>query len=507
MFETKVNSQLIGFQVCMKEAEFKTFIAKYVSPKVSSKVTLYTNSGVIGDSQFLYKNALVSGDKIIWADTDGYIKTGNQSYVKLAESKHHQPNLSNIAKNPQVIANELVTNLLECWDENIILPLITLGHMIMSIYYEDFAQRYGCPTLILYGETGTGKSTLVTVGLAIFGLSREALSSGGSTAKSNEYFCSKYNGMNVCIDDVKGETLTSSNFTSLVKGAYKAVHRNKMLGYGKEVAYINICSPLAYSTNEALPNLREVINRMNIVEIFGKVFNPDKFKYHEFDSDNDDNLKELSLILPEFIKMSKKEVLELYAQVLSNLKEEVPDTQMRVVSNIAYAYTGVLLLLDIANVNIDDLDSKIIEYAKGQIARYESIETPVDRVLSEIVTLTNIGIFTEGTHFKITDVEYGDTIETHIRFRRDVVLSIINKYYAHDKSKQVKESSFLSYAKNHPRFRGNNQSVRYDDNKNKVIASMCFNISGLVDFTSIHPAGVSAMSAQNLRNNLESNKM
>ncbi len=84
---------------------------------------------------------------------------------------------------------------------------------------------------------------------------KEALTSGGSTAKSNEYFCSKYNGMNVCIDDVKGETLASSNFTALVKGVYKGVPRTKMLPYGKGVEYINTCSPLAYLTNESSDTL------------------------------------------------------------------------------------------------------------------------------------------------------------------------------------------------------------------------------------------------------------
>lgn len=65
---------------------------------------------------------------------------------------------------------------------------------------------------------------------------------------------------------------------------------------------IHICSPMAYSTNESLPDLKEVINRLNVVEIFGKVFKADKFKYHEIDKGNNDNLKELSLILPEFLK-------------------------------------------------------------------------------------------------------------------------------------------------------------------------------------------------------------
>lgn len=502
-FETTVNNLYTGFQVCMKEPEFKTFVCEYVSPKVASKTTIYTNAGKLDDNKLLYENALATSTGINWADDDGYIKTGENSYVKLAESTHYLPKLATSVRTPQVIANELISNLLNCWEDNIVLPLITLGHMVMAIYYEDFIKRYGCPTLILYGETGTGKSTLVTVGLSIFGLAREALTSGGSTAKSNEYFCSKYNGMNVCIDDVKGETLASSNFTALVKGAYKGVPRTKMLPYGKGIDYINTCSPLAYSTNESLPDLKEVINRMNIIEIFGKIFKADKFKYHEIDKDNNARLKELSLILPQFLKYSTEDVIKLYEQVFEILKANVKDTQNRVISNIAYAYTGALMLLSIANADIADFDKLIVDYAKKQIDRYESIKTPVDKVLTEIATLTNLGQLQLGTHYKIFDETYEDREETQISFHKDLILSVINKYYAHDKSKRINEDSFLSYARSHKRFRTDKKSVRYDNNKSKVVRSLCFDISGLDEYVGIAPNGVAAISYGEFKDGLE----
>lgn len=503
-FETTVNNLYTGFQVCMTEAEFKTFVCEYVSPKVATTTTIYTNAGKIDDTSLLYENALATPNGLNWADNDGYIKTGENSYVRLAEASHYLPKLATSVRTPQVIANELMTNILECWEDNIVLPLITLGHMVMAIYYEEFIKRYGCPTLILYGETGTGKSTLVTVGLSIFGLAREALTSGGSTAKSNEYFCSKYNGLNVCIDDVKGETLASSNFTALVKGMYKGVPRTKMLPYGKGVEYINTCSPLAYSTNESLPDLKEVVNRMNIVEIFGKVFKADKFNYHEVDKDNNARLQELSLILPQFLKYSTEDVLKLYEEVFEILKANVKDTQNRVINNIAYAYTGALMLLAIADISLEDLQVKVIEYAQKQITMYESIQTPVEKVFESIIVLTKLGIFQAGTHFRIMDVAYDDAIETHLRFHKDVVLTAINKYYAHDKSKRINESQFLNYAKNHSRFRDDNCSVRYDNDKSKVVGSMCFNITGLDDFVSISKTGViMPTSANELRTTLK----
>lgn len=490
-FQADINSRYNDFAVNMSESEFKTFVAQFISPKVASNASIYTNAGTLEQGKFLYENALATKDSIIWADEKGYIKTGEKAYIKIAESTHYLPKLAKSDKTGKEITKELIENIVECWSDDIILPLITLGHIVMALYYDEFIKRYGVPTLILFGGTGTGKSTLITVGLSIFGMSREALSSGGSTAKSNEYFSSKYNGMIIGIDDVKGQTLNSSNFSALVKGAYKGIARHRMTAYGREVDNINICSPFAYSTNDSLPDLKEIINRLNIVEIFGKIFKAEKFKYHETDKDNPNNLSELSLILPEFLKYSIKEVLDIYDTAFAILENtNIQDTQKRIINNIAYAYTGIFMLLEISGIQIDDLEKKIVEYTQNQIEQYDSIKTPVEKLLSAIITLTKLNQLEYGTHFKIADVEVNGTLETHIRFNKDVVLSVINKYYAYDKSMKIDTGSFLRYAKNHSRFRGNNKSVRYDDNKNKVVSSICFDITGIGDFANIAKNGV-----------------
>lgn len=503
-FQSDINSRYNDFAVNMSESEFKTFVAEYISPKVASNALIYTNAGVLEPNKILYENALATKDGVIWADKDGYIRTGEKTFIKIAESTHYLPKLAKSVKTGREIAKALIENIIECWSDDIVLPFIVLGHFVMSLFFEEFVKRYGVPTLILFGETGTGKSTLVTVGLSIFGLSRDALSSGGSTAKSNEYFGSKYNGMIIGIDDIKGQTLNSENFTTLVKGAYKAIPRRRMLPYGRGIEYIHICSPMAYSTNESLPDLKEVINRLNVVEIFGKVFKADKFKYHEIDKGNNDNLKELSLILPEFLKYSIKDILDVYDIAFAILENaDIQDTQKRIINNLAYAYTGIMLLLDISGVQINDLDGKIIEYAKNQVQKYESMKTPVEKVLSSIIVLTKLGHLALGSHFKIVDVEVGNEMETHIRFNKEVVLSAINKFYAYDKSMKIDEKSFLSYAKNHQRFRGNGHCVRYADDKNKVVNSICFNISGLEEFVDISTNGViMPISVDDLRQNL-----
>lgn len=503
-FQTVVNNLYTGFAACMKEPEFKTFVEEYISPKVASTATIYTNAGITPDGNILYENALATPNGVYWADDNGYIKTGANTYVRLAEATHYLPKLAKSNKTGKQVANELLTNILECWSDNIVLPLLTLGHMVMALYFNDIVKRYGTPTLVLYGETGTGKSTLVTVGLSIFGLAREALTSGGSTAKSNEYFCSKYNCMNVCIDDVKGDTLNSSNFIALVKGAYNAIPRTRMLPHGKGVEYIQTCSPLAYSTNASLPDLKEVINRMNVIEIFGKVFKADKFNYHEIANGNSGKLKELSLILPEFLKYSKIDVIKLYEQVFELLKTNVQDTQNRVISNIAYAYTGAIMLLAIADIEVEDLQGLVISYAQKQVESYECIKNVVDKVLVEIITLCELNQLDNGTHFKLAKIptEHGEML--HIRFKKDVIISAINKFYGNDRTKRIDEKDFMSYAKNHRRYKGNH-TVRLR-NIDKPSNAMCFDVTGMPEYAEFGSM-IEPMSYDDLRKSLEGNNM
>ena len=475
-FQKDLDAKCNGFKIDMKETEFKAFADEFISSKVVDNITVYSNAGVLEPGKILYKNALATSNNIYFVDEDGYIRINDSTCIKVADSTHFLPVLSESNKNGKEVVKDLMNNIIECWSDNIVLPLVVLGHMVMSIYFADFVKKFGVPTLILFGSTGSGKSTLTTVGVSICGLYKSALTSGGSTAKSNEYLCSKYNGLNVCIDDVKGETLNSSTFTTLIKGAYKAIPRTKMLPYGKGIEYIQICSPLVYSTNEALPSLKEVINRMNVVEIFNGVFKAEKFKYHE---NNIENLEELSLILPEFLKYSFNNVEPIYESIFNDLKENTKDTQLRVISNLAYAYTGISLLLKVSGVNIDGLRTKLIEYAKDQVIKYEDIKNVVDEVLSEIYVLYKIGQIQRDVHFRIkTVLTNNNTSENHLCFNKGVILALINKYYAHDKSKRIDIRLFNSYIKNHPRYRGHTTTRINLEPADAVY----FNVTGLSEY-------------------------
>ena len=110
------------------------------------------------------------------------------------------------------------------------------------------------------------------------------------------------------------------------------------------------------------------------------------------------------------------------------------------------------------------------------------------------------------THFRISTekIDSGQE-ELQINFNKDVMLSIINKYYAHDKSKQINDDLFKSYAKNHPRYRGN-KTVRFKEEQGSRPANaMSFDITGLPEYSRF--GSISIMSAAELKNRVESNNM
>ena len=196
-------------------------------------------------------------------------------------------------------------------------------------------------------------------------------------------------------------------------------------------------------------------------------------------------MDELSLILPEFLKYPNENVINLYENVFEKLEKQVEDTQKRIINNLAYAYTGALLLKLIGGIEIKDLDQKVIEFAKNQVERYENIQTPVDRVLSEILILNRLGVIQYDTHFRVMSAEYNGVKEQHLRFNQNIILNLINRYYASDRNKIIHENSFLSYARNHKRFRDDNHGVRYGSAK-KVMSSLCFDVTDIEEFANLN---------------------
>ena len=458
-FQSVLNEYSNGFIFSGNKNIFYEFMSKYVLNKSKTIIDIYNNPGLIGENKFLYKNALVEYEEITYADKKGYIKCSDNKYIKLDNTGKCIPKLFKSKKSGRIVAKEFLENVILCWKDNYILPLLTIGHMVMSVFFPTFIKQ-GVPTLILYGETSQGKTSIIKCGLFMFGMPRESFYSGGSTNKSIEYISDSGNGINVCIDDLKASTIASDNFIEHIKHLYQGTVRTKMSKFGTELKQISICSPVVYSTNEKLPNYKEVQNRLNVFELFGQSFDDVNFKYFEI---NQKNVEELSLILPEILKYRVDDVLKKYNEVVAMLKNNIKETSQRVIFNIAYAYTGLMLLLEIANIELKDKNKLLIDYASSQVNRYEEVKNIVDKVLAEIPILSCTDKLDKDVDFRFDKFEKDNyTLENVVCFNKDILITKINQSNAYDKSKYIDLDVFNAYYKTHPRYRGT-KTVRYKE--------------------------------------------
>ncbi len=495
-FQRVLSSQENSFITNLKEDEFKEFIRIFVLPKIDKTIYLYSNSGIITPQIFIYKNALVDRGNIHWADKNSYINTSNdKTLIKVDdELTFPLPTLYTSKKSGKEIAAEFIKNMNDCWGDYSTQALLITGHMCMGIYYELFSKNIGAPTLLISGLSGTGKSTLVQNGLAIFGLKSSFLTAGNSTPKSHEFMASSFNGMNVCSDDIQDSVLTSPNFNSLIKSAFHGLTRTKLRNYGKNIDSKPICSQLIFSTNYALPELPELQNRTNVFSLTKTYLDLEQFNYL---NKHVKNREELSLILPEFLKFTEEEVLNLHRQLCKFIEENIEKVESRIISNIAYAYTGVKLLEKISGIEIESLNAGVIDYAKSIAEKYKAIPTPVDRLLNDIIVLKNNKAIVQGTHYKIIGANKTKNGTTLIAFHKDTLLTAHNQYFKFDDNRKIDPISFNSYLKEDKRF-VKAQSARFDDS-NKPKESIYLDITDMPELESL--GGLYAMSAENLRTN------
>lgn len=480
-FQSVLNQTNNGFCFSGSAETYKEFVSQYLCLDNVYTIYNYHNPGILKVGEFLYKNAFVKNDEVLKADSNNCIQLEKNKYIKLSDNADVVPFLSCSKRSPKEVTSELLNNIVECWKNNSIYPLIALGHMVMSIFFPIF-KKQGVPTLILFGETSTGKSTIAKVGLAIYGLSPNSLLSGGSTVRGWEHYLATCNGMCICIDDVKEKILASSNFTEISKTLYNAIIRTRMKNFGQNVDQVYICSPLVCSTNEKIPNLKEVENRINVVEMFGNIFNPDKFNYHET---NSSKLEELSIILPELIKIDSKKILTMHQKNVELLETNGIKSQRRVLSNLAYAYTGLQLLMDLAENSLCNIQDNFLEFAKKQINKYNEIEDVVDKVLSEISVQFGLGKLLKDIHFRVLIEEQANQLENVVYFNPKILIALLNNCNSFDKSKYIDISLFKAYCRTHKRFRGE-KTVRYktgtSNNFDTPCKSVGFCIDGLEDY-------------------------
>lgn len=464
-------SQVNFCQMEVNSKEFKSLVDEYINPKLKKTVTIYKNPGLIAPQTFLYKNALVHKGIIYWADKDNLIQTADKNlFIKLDEDiDYPSPILYKSDKDVKEITLKLLINYCECWGANTTLALLATGHMIMGLFYKTFIKKTtGAPILIISGITGCGKSTLTSVGVSIFGFDEDFLSAGDSSIRGQEGMANDYNCVNICMDDLLDKILESAYFGSTIKKQFKASKRVTRKPHNKGANIIKPNSQIIYSTNGALPEIPELANRANLISIMSQTLDEEKFEYF---GDNSENRKELSLILPELLKFTEDEVLQIHSNLIEKLKNNLGTNSIsRIYHNIAYMWTGIVLLEKIADTTISYLEPQIFEYAKNIEEHYKEIPSPIDMLLNGLVVLRKNNIISDNIHYKIKGPENTDDARIYLIFHKDTLLTTYNKYFAGDETRKIKRTIFNNYLASDKRVIRNDLTGYYNgERKNSVM--------------------------------------
>ena len=144
--------------------------------------------------------------------------------------------------------------------------------------------------------------------------------------------------MPIIYDEISRRALNDHYFEGFIKSAYQGTNRDKI---AKVKTFVN--ATLMMSSNFQPPQKPEILNRLLLCN-----FEQQNFKIDEVISFNEIREKYLSNILPSIIRQKPDEVMRIFnekSQYVNGLNNELKG---RCINNIAIAYTGYQILLNIA---------------------------------------------------------------------------------------------------------------------------------------------------------------
>ena len=336
----------------------------------------------------------------------------------------------------------------------------------------------GIPLLIICGVSSSGKTTLIQNGIAILGMGDDFLIAGDSTANGQQYIAQSINNVACPVDDVFEAVLNSKSLGAKIKANYKATPKIRMKSYGKEPDLCQICSQLVYTANGNIPQIQELVNRANVISINDTSLDTDNYKYLD---ENADNREELSLILPELIKYAPEKVFETFEHLKLVLKESLEKVNNRILSNIAYMWTGLTLLQDIAGIKLENIDEGIIEHAKNVAEDYKNLPSPIDLFLEGLVIMKKLGVINPGIHYNIKKPEDTEDGSTLLIFHKETLRTLYNDFFAKDNDRKIGKAIFDRHLKCDTRVVTQEASQRYNQidspKKGKNMRSVVLDIS------------------------------
>jgi|GEM_PF-3881937 len=361
------------------------------------KIYYYDKAGLIEDlGLWLYSDSAVNikTGEIYKADKDGII-TAKEIKIKPNMDSRKKPvlNVSNEYTNKE-LANFLIDSLKNTYSGTIE-PFLVIGTAIMAPYKDILKKKTndGFPVTYSQGVAGSGKTNAAKIICALYGFNETFIISGNSSDNSIRHDLGRLNRLPAIIDELP----IKASFEELVKNIYESYSREIMKRDGIDKIEKPINSTAIFISNFYPPDNEQVMSRLNFVS-----FNKLNFKVDEAKKFNEIRDKHLSGLAPAFLSVPEEKILFYFDDNSYWVKDINPDISPRCANNLAIAYAGIRVLLDIAEINsCSEIEDGFIQYVKN-FNDICQVESALDIFLKYLTTLNTNDKIQQDKDYKFT---------------------------------------------------------------------------------------------------------
>lgn len=349
-----------------------------------------------------YSNAYVDKNVVIPANEDGLIKVGGHLITLDDSVRDRLPEFCLEDIDVKLLLNNFFTKAEKIYKGRLDV-LLAIGASVMTVFLDEiWEKRAGFPICYLYGATKQGKSILQGIISNIFGYSNKNVSMGNSTDNAIAMKCHRANAIPILINDFDVYKAQGNAFENNIVQFYEGGVREKMYD-GSVMNRMPINTTANFSSNYMPANKPKIFNRLLTI------YFPENGIAKECIDDKFVNDRSRSRIIAEMLKYDTKYVLEFIDEIEKwILQSKFLISKDRESNNIAIAYTGLLLLEQIAGYKLEEQEEKLQEYCKWYETLFETENEPIERFLRAFPKLINSAKFKKGVHYhtEIKDMKF-----------------------------------------------------------------------------------------------------
>lgn len=377
-FKQALTVNTANFSIDMKEKEFERIKQEWYNTVELTE---------------MYACAGHQNGKFVWANACFDYKTKKLNFhQKLDETKDYNcpenslidttnglcPLVHSSEKTPRQIFQEFFITLGQYFPNSDV--LMCFGVVIGTVFWDIFQRNAnGFPAVFLTGEHQSGKSTLLLLLAAIFGVTDlSSLTSGDSTPYALLCKLSSRLNIPVFIEEISSDVY--AKFEPFVKNAYSGISRARGKKNGLEE--MKIFTSFVATSNHFFKKMSgQLLSRIMFTTMQQAQFNLDGFPYFDIEK-----RKELSKILLIFL-MCRNNIAPIYDVVFAELQKIVPN-KGRHISNLAISCTVWFLVNQILQTEMFnwrqmaiDYDTKYQSYLNSEIKSGDVIMNDISRLV------------------------------------------------------------------------------------------------------------------------------